>query len=355
MTPLDNNPVEDKPQILLAINRDNPSAELVQKAVLHACYINGFILLPNLFSDTVVPDDVARADIVVADISVLDPNLSHVLGISDGLRIPVLYTCTHGDKDIPANLQGIRIIYYQDLSFADARAALTQNLTESLSQILGNAGPEVIDSFGARTRLIINDLKVLLKMHNDISLDTAARTVWYSGVLSDFSLDEQNLEPEEMQFKDVLMEEKQTMIDLARKGCRVVCIITPLACEYVGPDNKEILCGRTEFLLNFIKDNHDHIDWVVSPFRQKNCYLIGNISCIERFQKNVAQKADVTLRQTGKLAITANRVAYEALFEKLIQMIFHPADAPRGSDLTAQLRQRTIKHLSQTLAEYHLL
>ena len=355
MAPFENNPIEDKPRILLAINRNNPFAQTLQEAIRIACYFNGFISLPSLFSDSVVLDDVARADIVVADVSVLDPNLYHVLGISDGLRIPVLYTCTDGHTDIPANLQGIRIIYYQDLSSSGELEALTQNLTESLRQILGNAGPEVIDSFGARTRWITHDLNVLLKMYNDISLDPAGKTVWYSGVLSDFAMDVQNLEPEEIPFKDALMAEKQAMIDLARKGCRVVCIITPPASENVVRDNKAVVCRRTECLLNFIKNNHDNIDWVVSPFRQKNCYLIGNISCIERFQKNVAQKADVTLRQTGQLAITANRVAYEALFGKLIQMIFSPEDIPEGNDLTVQLRQRTIEHLSQKLAEYHLL
>jgi len=354
MAPFENDPIEDKPQILFAVNRDNPFAHRLQEAISIACYFNGFISLPSLFSDTVVLDDVARADILVADVSVLDPNLYHVLGISDGLGIPVLYTCTDGNTEIPANLQGIRIIYYQDLSSSDERKALNQNLTESLHQILGNVGPEVIDSFGARTRWIIHDLDVLLKRYNDISLDPASKTLWYSGVLSDFAMDAQNLEPVEIAFKDLLMAEKKAMMDLAHKGCRIVCIITPPASENVVRDNKEVVCRRTECLLNFIKNNHDNIDWVVSPFRQKTCYLIGNISCIERFQKSVAQMADVTLRQTGKLAITANRVAYEALFGKLIQMIFSSEDVPEGNDLTVRLRQRTIEHLSHKIAEYHL-
>lgn len=108
---------------------------------------------------------------------------------------------------------------------------------------------------------------------------------------------------------------------MARRGCLVRCIITPPSEMSLIPSKVDYACQRVTYLLNFLKGQDkalEKIEWTVSPFRQKNLYIVGHIACYESYKKGIQRGYGLTLRQTGNDAITSNISLYRALFERLM-------------------------------------
>jgi hypothetical protein len=330
-------------RVFFAAHPDTPYLTAVSKALAHACFLMDLELVCGCSSKTDTLDEIGGASIVVADVTHDNPYVTYDIGIAHALGLPVLCLSHRQQGGNLADLQGIRMIYYGDMAGEAEKKNLSDVLYERLRQVLGRVSPDVTDSFRERTAWIVRDLKKL-----ETSQDRFHQTVWYSGFLSALSMSYDGLEPGERQFWVDLEAEREAVIRLSRE-CRIVCIISPPSQETLRPEKADLVWIRIKCLLDFITTNDKaSIDWVLSPYKQKNFYLIGDVSCIERFQKEVAQGVDLTLRQSGEAAIRGNRAVYQAQFDKLTHLMF-PDGLPVAESLRESLRQATVHRLQESL------
>jgi hypothetical protein len=328
-------------RVLFAMHVHTPHVESLKAALRHACWLNDLHLEAMLSSEPNVVERMGNVKALISDLTEKDAFVHHDVGVAHALGLPVLCLCHGQPRNQTADLQGERIIYFGDLESAEEKSALSTTLAARLRQVLAGRVPDVIDSFRQRTLTIVRDLELLGRAE-----DMRRQEVWYSGFLSAFSVSEEGLEPEERSLGPDLLREKQALHDLARRGCRIVCIISPPT-EPIRREKAALVRTRILCLLQFIYDNPDlPIDWVLSPYRQKNFYIIGDISCIERFQKEAALGVDLSLRQTGESAIQVNRSVYHTLVARLTQIMLGDRASTSASnrDLMRAVTMERLEH-----------
>jgi len=334
----------DGNRVLFALHAQVPQAASLKSALSHACWVNDLELEEVLSTEGDVFERMDGVRALIADLTNNDPFVIHDVGIAHALGLPVLCLCHGQQTNQLADLQGERVILYGDLKSITEREELSTTLVDRLRQILGSANPEVIDSFRQRTRIIVHDLELLGR-----GADVPHQIVWYSGFLSAFSVSEAGLDPDEQVVGGELLREKEALFDLARKGCRIVCIISPPS-GTVPVTKARLVATRLKCLRDFIRRHPDlPIDWVLSPYLQKNFYIIGTISCIERFRKEASLRVDVSPRQTGEAAIVTNTLVYRALTERLMQIML-PNGVSETGDPRARMRAATMVALDEALA-----
>lgn len=296
-------------------------------------------------------EEIEKAEIIIADLTDLNPNVLYEAGIAHVRCDSVILLCKKGQQ-LPFNLSALRCIFF-DLDAPQGRDNLADELRETLNSLILIGPPTIIDSKLERTQIIINDLQTLLKLPEE---KIPKEKVLFSGGLSAFAIDENEpAEPGEEDYHKALIEEKKSLIDVAEKGFVIKCILTPPIYAYVkqrGIDMKK----RLQCLLNFLK--HDSkalhaIEWAVSPFRQKNHYIIGHISYLEGYKKGTLRGFDFTLRQMDSSAISANISLYETLFSHLESYTLETYKPPRMGDRRKELRQAMITCVEQSLKNLH--
>lgn len=190
-------------------------------------------------------------------------------------------------------------------------------LYDVLSKItVVDASPQIIHSPDERTKLIINDLKTLLKSDN-----VEKEIVWTSAFLSTFAIDKSDPYPDDKKaYLALLLEEKDLLMRLAKRGCNIKCIISPANKNHIRHAGIDYAIQRTRELLGLLSSENtalNHIDWAASELGTKNLYIIGNISCFEGYKKGINQGYGLTLRQTAKDVVQANIEVYKRYFEDL--------------------------------------
>jgi hypothetical protein len=121
-------------------------------------------------------------------------------------------------------------------------------------------------------------------------------------------------------YLELLLKERELLIELARRGCTIKCIISPANKNYIRHAGIDYAIQRTKQLLGFLASGDralDHIDWAVSELGTKNLYIIGNISCFEGYKKGIDQGYGLTLRQTSQDVINASVDVYSGFFSDL--------------------------------------
>lgn len=196
-------------------------------------------------------------------------------------------------------------------------AAFHKKVMKVLGAItIPEASPQIIHSPEERTKLINDDLKSLLN-----SPSVAGETVWTSAFLSSLAIGRRVLYPEEQQSHlSLLLEERDLLLELARKGCTIRCIISPANENHLRNEGITYAILRTERLLKFMKSRDAalrHIDWAISELGTKNLYIIGHISCFEGYSKDIQHGYGLTLRQTAREVIDANIDVYSGFFRDL--------------------------------------
>lgn len=197
------------------------------------------------------------------------------------------------------------------------RGTLAKNIEKVKRDIYAHdALPQIIHSPRERTQLIINDLKTLLNSEN-----VAEETVWTSSFLSAFAISKEDpYLPPEHDYLQLLLTERQHLIDLAQKGCTIKCIISPANRNYIRHFGIDYAIKRTEQLLRFLSTPDralSYIDLAVSELGTKNFYIIGHVSCFEGYKKGLHQGYGLTLRQTSRDVINANIDVYGSFFADL--------------------------------------
>lgn len=264
-------------------------------------------------------DRIGDADVLVADVTQHDPVVTHDVGLAHTLHVPVLCVCHYAEKSRVADLEGLRIIYYGELEKPEEWERLTGVLRVRIPAATGSADRRIMtDSFAERALWITSDLNRLAKEY-----DAESQTFWYSGFLSDFAVSKEGLEPGERPFEPLLMAQRKAMEALADKGARMNCILKMPDPQHFWPESLNVMTIRLRCLRDYVEADKKSsqagkhkIYWVVSPYRHKNFYIIGDISCIERYQKAAFRGVDLTLRLTDAAAVAANKMAYDALFKR---------------------------------------
>jgi hypothetical protein len=261
-------------------------------------------------------EEIERAEIIIADLGGLNPNVLYEVGIAH-VRCDFVVLLYPQGQPLPFNLAGIRCISY-DLSCKKHQAELTDRLIKTLQGIKSVGPPTIIESALERTTTIIADLQSL---ENRPTKELSKQCVWFSGSLSAFAIDEEEpFEPGEQAYHEALLEEKKSLLSLARRGCAIRCILTPPMSPLIYTHRLEVFVRRLQNLLRFLDSDvakQKKVECVVSPFRQKNLYIIGHISYLEGYKQGTQRGYGLNLRQTDPNAIRSNIALYEALFKHL--------------------------------------
>lgn len=344
----------EKDRVFVSMPFKAPHSDALLRTLRGVCDIQGLEMTradSTNRSSLVLADileELERAEIIVVDLTNLNSNVLYELGMAHVRCDSVILIAEQG-QELPFDLASMRCIFF-DLGSAEGRLAFAERLGRGVREFKTEGAPSIIDSPLKRTKVIIDDLQTLAHSTDDLSRET----VWFSGSLSAFAISPQeNFAPEEREYHQALLQEKEALLDLARNGCVVKGLITPPASMAVIYDKSDRILARAKYLLEFLESSdpaHESIDWVLSPFRQKNMYIIGRISYVEGFKKDVQRGYGLTLRQTTLDAITAMTALYEALFERMVPLTIRDYYHGReGIPIRQVLRHATINCLKQSL------
>lgn len=260
-----------------------------------------------------ITEEIEQSQIAVADLTTLNANVFYELGYAHAKGVPVILVCSSAQK-LPFDVRGIRTIFF-DLARRDGRNRFVDQLGNFLRD-LSEDDLTVIRDAVKRTQSVVEDLQMLGALP-DTSL--RSETVWSSGFLSAFAIGDQEDSPSTA-LREALLAEKEALLDLARRGCQVRCIITPPDRVNRMYDAFDRPIRRLRNLISFLEHDdraHNHIDWVISPHRQKNLYIVGSLCVVEGFKVAREHGYALTLRQTAPEAIRTTIAAHEVLFEDL--------------------------------------
>lgn len=342
----------ERDRVFVAMPFDAIHSDVLWKIIRGVCDIHGLNVRradSSVYPNPIVADildELERAEIVIADLTGLNPNVLYEVGIAHVRCDSVVLVCKRG-QILPFDLGNIRCIFF-DFDQENGRVEFADRLGKTLNALKAIGPPIVITSQIDRTIHITRDLQRLSNLSDE---ELTREIVWYSGFLSSFAISkDEKFPPEGKELHRLLLDEKDAMTSLARRECLIRCIITPPSAEFLMLARIEYALDRVINLLKFLESNDPalkYIEWAVSPYQQKNLYIIGRISCFEGFRKEVHSGYALTLRQTG-LAVASNTSLYEALFERLVEDILRPYQNEKIENRRDILRKETIKYLSES-------
>jgi hypothetical protein len=311
-------------------------------------------------------EHLAKADIVIADLTGGNANVFYELGLAH-----MLFDCNHvislvqqnDERRVPFDVQDIRYLKF-DVDNPGMRNRFEAQLGEILAD-LRIAPPGIITSALDRTKTLVSDLQELARLAPE---ELRREAVYFSGGLSAFAISAKEkwltLPGDEKvsyhEYQEWLMKEKNALVDIAQKGCPVYCIITPPAEPYKA-ERLLHLNARKRTLLNFLRGNDEMLHrnpnalgfmkFALSPYRQKNLYIIGHVSYVEGYKDLVHRGFSLSLRQTSRAAIDANIDLYTALFPRMAEYTIEKYGEGKGlCNYTAEdLRDATMKFLEEYL------
>lgn len=312
--------------VFVAMPFDDPRSEELWETVdfvcrhvgLRAVRADRFRRTGSIMRD--VREGIHRAGIVVADLTGLNANVLYEVGLAHAESENVVLLCERPPA-LPFNFADQRTVFYS-WKTADDRKRLTDDLWDLLQRLRPPIVPSVIEGKVPRSQSTIRDLRALL----DLSPKRlAGECVWFSGFLSTLAIDEsETFAPEEDEYREALLEDKRLLIELARKGCPVRLIISPPhpgRVDDIWAEGRETTILRLMTLRAFLTNENEpaleRMEFVVSPFRQKHLYIIGQISVSEGFKIKLERGYQLTLRQDNPDAVSVSIAAQEILFNHL--------------------------------------
>jgi hypothetical protein len=204
-----------------------------------------------------------------------------------------------------------------------------------------------------RTKAIAKDLETLKRVTPHGMEPICIR---YSGFLSPFAISDHEItfNAKRAEYNVELKRERNGMIELANDDRFVLrCIVTPPTKFHVPSLMLEYTEMRLERLREFLLTDGKclNIDWAISPFQQKNTYIIGGISCFEGFKQGAEEGYRFTLRYAGPEEVDINIKMFDELYRKLVAstLTHYPSDM-QLEDRDA-LREATLKCVSEAIEE----
>jgi hypothetical protein len=312
----------ERGRVFVAMPFDAPHSKALWKLLQRLCKDHGLDVRRAdnaLYPRPVVVDileELERAEIIIADLTRQNPNVLYELGIAHTRCDSVILLAKRG-QSLPFNLASLRCLFF-NLNSTEGRNQLSQNLRRMLESIRQPHNPTVLKDKLARTQSVIADLKMLNDLPDEELRD---ETVWISGFLTSFAIGEREpFDAKDNAYRAALLEEKDCLLRLARRGCSMRCIITP-------PDKGNLFAAtlphtlpRLKTLIALLESDDPslaNIEWVISPFRQKNFYIIGSICFSEGFKADLERGYPFTLRLTDPQAISSSTALHGLLFERL--------------------------------------
>jgi hypothetical protein len=202
---------------------------------------------------------------------------------------------------------------WKDINFKE----LQEKLNSTINLInYPNTSPLIIDSVLYRTELIVRDLKKLL-----YSDKLKGEVVWTSAFLTSLAIGpEDPYSGDEQDYIECLLEEKELLLELARNGCEIRCIISPPNEHNTFPLDNDFTKLRTVRLKEFLnsKDSAlNSIKWAISECWVKNIYIIGKLSIYEGYKTGMVHGYSLTLRHTAPEILKSYLELYDGFFENL--------------------------------------
>jgi hypothetical protein len=345
----------EKNRVFVAMPFAAPHSRVLWQIVRSVCEIHD--LVPTRADTSTYPrpivadilEELESAEIIIADLTGLNPNVLYELGIAH-VRSDAVVLLSQRGQSLPFDLASIRCLFY-DVSTIEGKQELTEKLGRTLESLRDPGVPTVIEGGLDRTNSVIADLRQLSDLPDD---ELRGEVVWFSGFLSSFAISEDEVfDPREREYREKLLEERDCLLSLARRGCPVRCIITPPGKDDLIASRLPHAVQRLATLISFLKAGDDslrHIEWVISPFRQKNFYIIGRICFSEGFKSGVERGYSLTLRQTDPDAIASSTAVHRILFERLRRLTLgtYRSSTPAADDHEA-LRLAVLKCLRRSM------
>lgn len=317
---------------------------------LTAVRANSFVAPRPIIAD--IRAEIQQAEIIIADLADLNANVLYEVGLGHSETDAVILLARRG-QPLPFDLSSMRCIFY-DLSTLSGQEALIRELLKALDALKPTHVPTmVIKGKRKRTQSVVADLHKLAS-YSDQALSTEC--VWFSGFLSTLAIgDQEQFDADQDDYKRALIEEKDALLNLARRGCVIRCIITPPQKDDLIAERTDTAITRLLTLMNFLRDPTEtalgHIDFAISKFRQKNLYIIGHMCVSEGFKTGLGRGYDLTLRQTGSEAISASIAAQSLWFDELRAFTMKSYSEGAHAYPTAPYRGCVIHALQQSLGD----
>ncbi|MFN7918812.1 MAG: hypothetical protein U0Q16_01875 [Bryobacteraceae bacterium] len=297
--------------------------------------------------------EIDRAELIVCDVTGKNSNVMYELGLAHARTDRVIMVRRASRSRLPFDIAGLRCIFFDLEAMHEFERALASALRVTMPPRM----PKVIRGRNERSRSVVSDLKQLLALSGD---ELSKQCVWFSGFLSTLAIGE--AEPfgkREQQYRRLLLEDKQCMLELARRGCRVRLIISPPRDGAQVPEGGATAAFRLRTLLVLLEDRNEkglgNLEFVISPHRQKHLYIIGSIAVSEGFKIRPDRGYELTLRQDDPEAVADITAAHEILFEELkaytLSAYSKGRHRPHRDSTTTLLRRCAINALKQALAE----
>jgi hypothetical protein len=267
-------------------------------------------------------EELETAEIIIADLTGLNPNVLYELGIAHVRCDSVVLLCERGQA-LPFDLASIRCLFYDLDTFGGKREfthkeEFAKRVGRTVDALRQPAKTTVLESALDRTRSVVADLELLADRPDE---ELSSESIWFSGHLSSFAIGENEyFDPGEEEFRRALLAERDCLIRLARRGCPTRCIVSPPSKDHLIVHRLPYAVQRLRTLIAFLESGDpalNHIDWVISPYGQKNSYIIGHISYFEGFKAGLERGFALTLRQDEPEAIRSSIELHKKLFERL--------------------------------------
>ncbi|MBA1446453.1 MAG: toll/interleukin-1 receptor domain-containing protein [Chromatiales bacterium] len=302
---------------------------------------------------------------------------SKVCPILLGVRVDQLPQALSQFQTVEADEHGIRSLLHAlndslgdnkitDLQLGQAYAKFHEDLEKDLAEVRIDLATQrekrfcIFSSQVTRTQAIVKDLKAL-KDFPGTYVDRIY--VRHSGFLSPFAISDEEIERNKKKhpdYYDALKQERDTLKELADDERFLLrCIVTPPT----GFNFPSHLLKNTELRLNTLKAFLDgegkelSIDWAISPFQQKNTYIIGNSSFFEGFKQGIEDGYRFTLRHAGPEEVEINIKMFDELYQRLAASTLGKQSSIAQLDERQELRQATLTSVNvaiKDIEKYHV-
>ncbi len=345
----------ERDRVFVAMPFEAAHSKTLWKLIQSTCEIHE--LMPrrgdsNQTAHSIVSDvleELESAQIILADLTGLNANVLYELGIAHVRCDSVVLLCQRGQA-LPFDLASIRCLFF-DLSTAQGREELAVSLGRVLEELRQPGKPTIIDGSTERTQSVVADLRLLADLPDD---ELRTEVIWYSGFLSSFSVGDEEGLTHSGAYLEARTAEREWLLQLARRGCSIRCVITPPSKDNLLPDRVAYAMERVRALLAFLESGEpalQHIEFVISPFLQKNFYIIGRLCFSEGFRIGLESGYPLTLRQSDPDSVKSSTLLHAALFERLrdYTLMQYPPQRSHTSS-HENLRLAVMRCLQQALA-----
>src|SRR6266478_4380338 len=222
----------------------------------------------------------------------------------------------------------------------------TQVLLDKKDGVPGDQ--EFIYDSTERTRKIVADLSTLLNAPPDFN-----KEVRFAGFLSPFAIGAAN-EMARRRDGSLLLDERNGLLELARGGAQVRCIVTPPSLASQDLERIEIARGRVVTLLDFLQSGDpglDSIHWATAPLIENYVYVVGGLSFFQGFKGGDDALSGFAVTERRTLGEELNRQArvFDMRFNLHSTRTLEKYGTTKGKNRVEDLRLALINALDEAV------